>query len=77
MREHRPKYSEFTEDQRRKAIARAYVNVYLSRGIIDRKPCEIKGCGGHAEMHHDDYSKPLDVRWLCEKHHIKFHRVTS
>lgn len=26
-------------------------------------------------MHHDDYRKPLAVRWLCFRHHREFHTV--
>lgn len=42
-------------------------------GKIVRKPCEV--CGDHkSEGHHPDYSKPLEVRWLCNKHHRDQHR---
>lgn len=41
-------------------------------GKLIRQPCEI--CGEHAQAHHDDYSKPLDVRWLCATHHAEWHK---
>ena len=41
-------------------------------GRLIRKPCEV--CGEIAQAHHDDYSKPLDVRWLCTKHHVEWHK---
>ena len=40
---------------------------------IIRGDCEI--CGEpDADAHHDDYTKPLDVRWLCKKHHAEHHK---
>lgn len=37
-------------------------------------PCII--CGENAdEAHHFDYSKPLDVIWLCELHHKEIHKA--
>jgi hypothetical protein len=57
----------FRETDRLKIIARNAART------LDRKPCEI--CGAEkADAHHDDYSKPLDVRWLCETHHSEHHR---
>ena len=41
-------------------------------GRLIRQPCEI--CGAVAQAHHDDYSKPLDVRWLCSEHHAEWHK---
>lgn len=45
----------------------------LERGYLRRGPCEV--CGDvETHGHHDDYSKPLSVRWLCVKHHAIHHR---
>jgi ribosomal protein S27AE len=73
MRANRKRYSELSELQRQKANARSYANVALNRGQIDREPCEV--CESEeAQMHHEDYSKPLDVRWLCRRCHLAEHR---
>jgi hypothetical protein len=46
----------------------------LRRGELVRGPCEVKGCQNRSEAHHDDYSQPLQVRWLCRAHHKEAHR---
>jgi hypothetical protein len=30
-------------------------------------------CGTNAVAHHPDYSRPLDVVWLCQPHHKQAH----
>lgn len=58
---------------RERAKARAIVNVYMRRGLISRAPCA--ACGGVAtEKHHPDYSRPLEIVWLCHDHHVAIHR---
>lgn len=42
------------------------------KGTLIPKPCEL--ClSTEVVMHHDDYSKPLEVRWVCRKHHREIH----
>ena len=49
------------------------VNHAIARGDLAREPCE--RCGTTpSEGHHDDYTKPLEVRWLCDKCHKRLHR---
>lgn len=45
--------------------ARCAVNNALRDGRLKRGPC--KHCGGteRVQAHHADYSKPLDVEWVC------------
>ena len=41
-------------------------------GKVIREPCVI--CGNvKSHGHHIDYNKPLDVVWLCAKHHKAIH----
>lgn len=56
-----------------KRDARNKVAYALKRGKLQPQPCE--KCGeGKAQAHHDDYAKPLVVRWLCTTHHAEWHR---
>lgn len=38
------------------------------RGLLVPKPCEVCGVV-KVERHHEDYSNPYHVRWLCARHH--------
>lgn len=78
-----------TEERKKKALLRARVmqkkypekykarrKVYdaVRRGKMQRLPCEV--CGDpKSQGHHVDYSKPLEVKWLCAKHHGLEHRI--
>jgi hypothetical protein len=53
--------------------ARNAVNNALRDGRLRRQGCEIKGCGKRAQARHEDYHRPLDVRWRCFQHHRELH----
>jgi hypothetical protein len=56
-----------------KVHARELLEYAVRHGKIKRLPCEV--CGKiKSEAHHDDYSKPYDVHWLCRKHHNEIHK---
>lgn len=71
MREWR-RYHPLTAEARKHSNCRAYARVYLKRGKIKRRPCEV--CGAReTEMHHTDYDKPLVINWLCRECHLNLH----
>ena len=43
-------------------------------GHLIEKPCEMCKSDKSVHAHHDDYSKPLDVRWLCSICHSDWHK---
>ena len=56
-----------------KGQARYLVSRALQAGEVVRELCET--CGERrGDAHHDDYSRPLDVRWLCRRCHGVIHR---
>lgn len=55
-----------------KIAAKSTVWSHILTNRLVKQPCEV--CGeGVADAHHDDYSKPLEVRWLCRAHHGQWH----
>lgn len=56
-----------------KKLAHAKVRWAIKSGNLERLPCEV--CGNpRSQGHHDDYSKPIEVVWLCQRHHIERHK---
>jgi hypothetical protein len=55
------------------ARARGIVVGALRTGKLKRQLCEVEGCGKPGQAHHTDYEKPLEVTWLCHKHHVEAH----
>jgi len=52
--------------------ARLEVQYAVRSGRLTKQPCEVcNNVKSHA--HHCDYNKPLDVIWLCTKHHAEWH----
>lgn len=54
--------------------ARQLVSNAIRDGNLKRGQCEV--CGMAGEAHHEDYSQPFNVRWLCFVHHRKAHGQT-
>lgn len=67
-------YENMYAEMRKGVVARYKYRHALYHGILVPKPCEV--CGEKkAEGHHPDYDEPLEVSWLCERHHKMLHSV--
>ena len=58
---------------KRKHMVRVLTNQAIALGLLSRQPCEVCGMT-KVHAHHVDYTKPLEVRWLCSAHHRENHR---
>lgn len=58
---------------RHKKNAHLKIRRAVLSGVLEKKNCQI--CGDqNVQAHHHDYTKPLDVKWLCPKHHAEEHK---
>lgn len=54
--------------------ARAKVRYAVKTGRLKKLPCD--DCGDpKSQGHHPDYNKPLEVIWLCDRHHKELHNL--
>lgn len=71
-RAHSKAASRWRETNKTKRAAHVLLGNALRAGKIERRPCEM--CGNRrAHAHHEDYAKPLEVTWLCARHHREVH----
>ena len=66
----------WAENNKEKLSAHKAVSVAIRSGKLTKKDCEV--CGSKkVDAHHDDYTKKLDVRWLCRFHHKQLHLLVK
>ncbi len=57
--------------------ARMIVNHAIESGTMTRQQCKVFDCFDIGEAHYEDYRKPLNVEWLCKKHHVEKERSSA
>lgn len=74
---HRVYSKNFQKNNKEKVRAHALLKRAVQKGIVI-KPTRCERCSGEFPIqkiqgHHEDYNKPLDVKWLCWLCHLKTH----
>lgn len=63
----------YNEKNKLKKSAHSKVQCAIETGKLIKEKCKV--CGNEkTHGHHEDYSKPLEVIWLCHKHHMEIHK---
>lgn len=57
------------------ATAHSRLSYARQTGLARPQPCTVCGTTEAVHAHHDDYNKPLEVIWLCPRHHAERHRA--
>ena len=67
-------HKEWKINNKDKYLAQKKVQNRIHRGVIE-KPDYCQMCGRECFIHghHADYSKPLDIIWICPKCHYNIH----
>lgn len=65
----------YREENPDRYVANTAVGNALRDGRLKRGVCYFCGQADGVHAHHTDYSKPLDVTWLCVKCHRRLHAL--
>lgn len=60
----------------KRKLSRSEVQRCIKNGSLVKESCEICGTTENLEAHHEDYNKPLEIKWLCSIHHHMLHNGT-
>lgn len=66
---------ELEEREQRRSAARHKARNAIAAGRIAKKPCAACGTTRTLEAHHTDYSRPLDVVFVCYGCHKEIHAL--
>lgn len=69
------KYQAAHPDRRRAHITLG--NAIRDGKVVPWPVCAVPECDCRPQAHHPDYSRPLDVVWLCPAHHRQTHLITA
>jgi ribosomal protein S27AE len=62
------------QEFRKRHSANQRIKRAIKVGKLNRASvCEICGSSRFLLAHHNDYNKPLEVRWLCHRCHAQLH----
>lgn len=67
VKEYRAKYPN-------KYKAHKLVQSAIRSGNLHKEKCSVCAINENIVAHHDDYLKPLNVRWMCQAHHVQWHK---
>lgn len=63
--------------QRKRYPDRCEARMIAHKNLPVFLPCSVSRCNEKGERHHPDHSKPLEVVYLCKKHHVEAHYGTE
>lgn len=70
-------YKKHRRGESNKIKIRGLAQTALKQGRLTKQPCIVCATTVNVQAHHSDYSKPLDVDWLCTKHHATWHKYLT
>lgn len=66
-------FAEYYKKYPEKVRAHQILYRAIKKKLLNREPCSVCKSTYRIHGHHPDYSKPLDVVWVCTLHHKPLH----